>query len=134
MGCVTSIFSVLVSLVIIFAGVFSADRGMFGGNKPELGIPMIIIGVGLFLFIVVVRILGTKRPTATETFVITIGVTLLAIGVGRINWEVHYPQVVLSAWSIIICTAGAFVVLCHRRIAGWVRSGAGFFKPRRSGK
>lgn len=132
MGCVTRIFSVLISMVIIFTGLVIADSGMFGGGSPEFGIPIMLIGVGLFLFIVVVGILGTKWPTAMETFVITIGVILLAIGVERINIEVTAQA--LSAWPIIICTASAFVVLCHRRIAGWVRSAAGFFKPRSSGK
>ena len=128
MGCVTRIFSVLISMVIIFAGFYLADRGDLGGGHPELGIPIMLIGGGLFLFIVVVGILGTKWPTAMETFVITIGVILLAIGVGNIKVRA------LSAWPIIICTAGAFVVLCHRRIPGWVRRAAGFFKPRSSGK
>ena len=128
MGCITRIFSVLISIVIIFVGLFTADRGMFGGNNPEFGIPVMIIGIGLFLFIVVVGILGTKWPTAVETFVITIGVILLAIGVGNIKVRA------LSAWPIIICTTGVFVVLCHRRIAGWVRRAAVFFKPRSSGK
>jgi hypothetical protein len=126
MGCITRIFSVLISIVIIFVGLFTADRGMFGGNNPEFGIPVMIIGVGLFLFIVVVGILGTKWPTTMEIFVITIGTTLLAIGLLMARAS--------SAWSIIICIAGAFIVLCHRRIAGWVRSAAGFLKPRSSDK
>ena len=132
MGCVTRIISFLISIVIIFMGFLTASSGFLGGSSPEFGIPIMLIGVGLFLFIVVVQILGTKWPSAMETFVITIGVILLAIGVERINVEVTARA--LSAWPIIICTAGAFVVLCHRRIAGWVRSAAGFFKPRSSGK
>ena len=129
MGCITRIFSVLISILIIFAGLFTADRGMFGGNNPAFGIPVMIIGAGLFLFIVVVRILGTKWPTAKETFVITIGVTLLATGLllARASWA-------SLAWTIIICTAGAFIALCHRQIAVWVRSAAVFFKTRNSGK
>jgi O-antigen ligase len=129
MGCITRIFSVLISIVIIFAGLFTADRGMYGGNNPEFGIPVMIIGAGLFLFVVMVGILGTKWPTAKETFVITIGVTLLATGLllARASWA-------SLVWTIIICIAGAFTVLCHRRIAGWVRSAAVFFKTRSTGK
>jgi hypothetical protein len=131
MGCVTRIFSVLFSIVIILAGLLTASSGFLGGHNPEYGIPMMLIGVGLFLFIVVVSILGTKWPTAMETFVITIGVILLATG---FYIQVEGTDRVSLAWPIIICTAGAFVVLCHRRIAGWVRSAAGFFKRRSSGK
>ena len=131
MGCVTRIFSVLISMVIISAGVLTASSGFLGGHSPEFGIPMMLIGVGLFLFIVVVSILGTKWPTAIETFVITIGVILLAVG---LYIQVEGTDRVSSAWPIIICIAGAFVVLCHRRIAGWVRSAAAFFKRRSSYK
>jgi uncharacterized membrane protein HdeD (DUF308 family) len=132
MGCVTRIFSVLIGIVIIFAGFLVASCEFLGSCSPEFGIPIMLIGAALFLFVVVVGILGTKWPTAMETFVITIGVILLAIGVERIKVEVTARG--LSAWPILICTAGAFVLLCHRRIAGWVHNAGRFFKPRSSNK
>jgi hypothetical protein len=132
MGCVTRIFSVLISMVIIFTGFLCASSGFLGSDSPEFGIPIMLIGVGLFLFIVVASILGTKWPTAMETFVITIGVIVLAIGVERINVEVHARA--LLAWPIIICVVSVFIVACHRKIAGWVRSAAVFFKLRSSSK
>jgi hypothetical protein len=131
MGCVTRIFGVLISMVIIFTGFLFTSSGFLGYDSPEFGIPMMLIGVGLFLFIVVVSILGTKWPTTMETFVITIGVILLAIG---LYIQVEGTGRVLLAWPIIIYTASVFVILCHRRIAGWVRSAAVFFKLRSSGK
>ena len=132
MGCITRLFSALAGLAIIFTGFLTASCEFLGGCSPDFGIPIMLIGAGLFLFIVVVGILGAKWPTALETFVITIGVILLAIGVERLNVEVNAKA--LSAWPIIICTAGVFVVLCHRWVAGWVRSAVGFIKPRSSGK
>jgi hypothetical protein len=131
MGCVTRIFGVLISMVIIFTGFLFTSSGFLGYDSPEFGIPMMLIGVGLFLFIVVVSILGTKWPTTMETFVITIGVILLAIG---LYIQVEGTGRVLLAWPIIIYTASVFVILCHCRIAGWVRSAAVFFKLRSSGK
>ena len=132
MGCVTRILSVLAGVCIIIAGFLVASSGFLGGGRPEFGIPIMLIGAGLFLFNVVVGILGTKRPTAVETFVITTGAILLAIGVERINVQVHYPP--FSASPIIICAAGAFAVSFHRLIPSWVRSAVGFLKPRSSGK
>ncbi len=128
MGCVTRIFSVLISIVIVFMGFLTASSGFLGSSRPEFGIPIIIIGAGLFIFIVVVGIFGTKWPTPIETLVITMGVILLAIGVERINVAVNMRTT--WAWPIIMCPAGVFVVLCHRRIAGWVRSAARFLKRR----
>jgi len=132
MGCVARIFGVLVGIVIILTGLVMADYGDFGGGNPKVGIPIVLIGAGLFLFVVVVSILRTGWPTAMETFVITIGVISLAIGVERINVEVTARA--LSAWPIVICGTGALVILFHRRIAGWARSAAGFIRPRSSGK
>ena len=84
MGCVTRIFGVLAGIGIIFAGIWKADRGMFGGNDPRSSLPLILIGAVLLLFTIVVSILGRKRPTAKEILAITIGFISLAIVVGNI--------------------------------------------------
>ena len=94
---------ILVSIYICFWGSLTASSGAFGGDSPEFGIPIILIGSVLLLF----TLFGATRLAVAQTSVVIVGMALLAFGVAWIENAVSDPL----RESAILWPGIAFIVI-----------------------
>ena len=114
MKSLVKLLGILVAILIVLWGIGLASVFV---RSPEYGLPTIVIGVALLLFILI----GTRRLAVSQTFVVIVGTILLVVGVSWMEKQKYYWWEPIAWPGFIFIFAGVVVVLFHRSVLNSIR-------------